>query len=109
MSKLKIKRNTEEEERQINKGIAADPDTMELTEEMIPFLRPAVRGKQKAPTKIRTSIRYSPEVIEIYKGLGKGWQTRMDQDLKELIARKYKLVERDGQLVTIERLSRNSK
>ena len=107
MQKNKIIRPTPEEDRQINEGIAADPDTLELTEEIAKQLRPATRGKQKAPTKVPATVRYSPEVIETYKGLGKGWQTRMDCDLKELIARKYRRVEQNGQLVTVERKSKN--
>lgn len=100
MKKLKLRRNTPEEERRINEGIAADPDNPEWTEEDFRRARPAFRGPQKTPTKIPTTVRYSPEVIETYKGLGKGWQTRMNQDLRELIARKYKRVERDGELIT---------
>ncbi len=109
MQKHRIQAHSEEEDRRINEGIAADPDTMELDEDFFRRAKPHVRGKQKAPTKISTTVRYSPEVIETYKGLGKGWQTRMDQDLQELVARKYKRIERDGELVTVERRPRPAK
>ncbi len=45
------------------------------------------RGKQKAPTKIRTTIRLSPEVVDYFKehSENKGWQTMVDQALKQYI------------------------
>ena len=42
-----------------------------------------VRGAQKAPVKVATTIRLSPEVMEAFKATGKGWQTRIDVALKE--------------------------
>jgi uncharacterized protein (DUF4415 family) len=42
-----------------------------------------VRGSQKAPKKIRISMRLSPEVFEYFKSGGRGWQTRLDEALKE--------------------------
>ena len=41
------------------------------------------RGKQKAPTKVAVTLRYSPEVIDAFRATGKGWQTRMDEALKD--------------------------
>jgi len=41
-----------------------------------------VRGPQKAPTKIATSIRLSPNVIEAFKATGRGWQSRIDEALQ---------------------------
>ena len=43
------------------------------------------RGEQKAPKKIATAIRLSPEVINFFKASGKGWQTRVDEALQEYI------------------------
>lgn len=43
------------------------------------------RGAQKEPTKIATAIRLSPEVIAFFKAGGKGWQTRVDEALREYI------------------------
>ncbi|MDA8093397.1 MAG: BrnA antitoxin family protein [Betaproteobacteria bacterium] len=42
-----------------------------------------MRGPQKAPTKERITIRLSREVVEGFRATGKGWQTRMDDVLKE--------------------------
>jgi uncharacterized protein (DUF4415 family) len=33
--------------------------------------------------KILLSVRYSPEVVEYFRATGKGWQTRMNDALKE--------------------------
>ena len=92
---------TPEEDELINAGIAADPDTWELTEEDFARMRPTSethpeiveayrrsRGKQKAPTKIATSIRLSENVLEAYKQLGPGWQSRIDQDLQDIVAKR---------------------
>ncbi len=48
----------------------------------------ATRGRPKAEvTKVRVGIRLSPEVIEHFKAGGSGWQTRIDQALRDFIAR----------------------
>ena len=41
------------------------------------------RGKQKAPIKVLTTLRLSPEVMEAFKATGNGWQTRIDAALKD--------------------------
>lgn len=43
----------------------------------------APRGLQKTPTKVATTIRLSPEVMEAFKATGAGWQTRIDAALKD--------------------------
>lgn len=42
-----------------------------------------VRGPQKTATKVQTSIRLSPDVIETFRASGAGWQTRIDMILSE--------------------------
>lgn len=44
-----------------------------------------VRGPQKAPTKTAISIRLSEEVITYFKNTGMGWQTRIDEVLKDFV------------------------
>ncbi|MCC6131434.1 MAG: BrnA antitoxin family protein [Acidobacteria bacterium] len=67
---------------------AADPDNPPWTEEM---LGPAVvrrgRGKQKAPVKVKFTIRLDPDVVEFFKAQGAGWQSRINDALR-LAARK---------------------
>ena len=48
------------------------------------FKRPV--GRPTLPsTKISTTIRLSPEVIEAFKASGSGWQTRIDLALQDWI------------------------
>ena len=43
------------------------------------------RGSQKAPRKIATAIRLSPEVVDFFRSGGRGWQTRVDDALREYV------------------------
>lgn len=94
---------SDEEDVLINAGIAADPDTFELDAEWFASARPAhevlppelykglvemrrgrgERGPQKAPTKVATTIRLSPEVSAAFRATGPGWQARIDDALKD--------------------------
>ena len=99
--KAKLKHPTPVQNERINAGIAADPDSRELTKKDFDRMRPAAevhpeiveahrrsRGKQKMPTKIATSIRLSAEVLAAYKQSGPGWQRRIDEDLQAIVARR---------------------
>ncbi len=48
--------------------------------------KPGQRGAQAAPTKQLVSVRYSAEVLEFFRSGGEGWQTRMDDALKQWVA-----------------------
>jgi uncharacterized protein (DUF4415 family) len=41
------------------------------------------RGPQKAPTKLRTTIRLSRDVLDRFRATGPGWQTKVDAALRE--------------------------
>ncbi len=43
------------------------------------------RGANKRPTKEQVSVRYSPEVLAFFRATGPGWQTRMDEALREYV------------------------
>lgn len=73
--------NTPEEEAAIQRGIAADPDTFEVSTEDIKRMRR--RGTQKAPTKESVTVRWSPEVLAAFRASGPGWQARMDLALRD--------------------------
>ncbi|MBF0347879.1 MAG: BrnA antitoxin family protein [Magnetococcales bacterium] len=45
-----------------------------------------VRSRQKKPTKERITIRISREVLDRFRATGNGWQSRMDEVLKEWVA-----------------------
>ncbi|HMN55327.1 MAG TPA: BrnA antitoxin family protein [Sphingopyxis sp.] len=40
------------------------------------------RGKQKAPTKVSTTLRLDRDVLERFKASGPGWQSRMNDALR---------------------------
>lgn len=42
---------------------------------------PRRRGAQKTPTKTLVSLRVSQETLAAYRATGRGWQSRMDEDL----------------------------
>ena len=44
------------------------------------------RGAQISPIKQLVSVRYGPEVLELLRSSGAGWQSRMDEALKEWVA-----------------------
>lgn len=48
--------------------------------------RQGQRGPQQKPTKLAVTVRYNPEVIAYFKATGDGWQTRMNDALREWVA-----------------------
>ena len=56
--------------------------------DVFPELARTFRGPQNTPKKQSISIRLSPEVVTHYKAFGKGWQTKIDDDLKKMAKRK---------------------
>ncbi|WP_151704382.1 BrnA antitoxin family protein [Nitrincola alkalilacustris] len=75
---------TPEEDARINAGIAADPDTHEVSDSEFKRMKPMGRPKAEI-TKERITVRLSPDVLSVFKATGKGWQTRMDRALKEYV------------------------
>ena len=43
------------------------------------------RGPNVRPTKEQVAIRLSPDVLATFRATGRGWQTRMDEALREWI------------------------
>jgi uncharacterized protein (DUF4415 family) len=93
-----LKRNTPEEEAAIQKGIEADPDTWEVTEQDWARMRPArevhpeivaeylrTRGKQKRPTKVLVSLRLERDLVEHLRASGPGWQSRANDMLRKAV------------------------
>lgn len=44
-----------------------------------------LRGAQKAPLKVPTTIRFDADVLAALKASGKGWQTRVNEAMREWI------------------------
>jgi uncharacterized protein (DUF4415 family) len=62
---------------------AADRDNPFWSEEMLgpPVMRRG-RGPQKAPTKVRTTIRLDADVIAFFRSLGPGYQSHINEILR---------------------------
>ena len=82
----------------IRVGAARDPDNPELTAEDFARMRPAAevdpdlveayrrsRGKQKAPTKEKVTLRLDSDVMAHFRQSGKGWQTRLNDTLRKAV------------------------
>lgn len=68
---------------------ALDSDAPILSEAEWAEVRPRLRrgGRPKSLTpKVHQGLRLSPEVLAYFRATGKGWQTRIDEALKEWIA-----------------------
>lgn len=95
---------TAEENAAINAGIAADPNAAELDAEwfasarparqllredvyatLVAMKRPPGRPRIEQP-KVFTGIRLDAEVVASFKASGKGWQTRINNALKDWLS-----------------------
>jgi uncharacterized protein (DUF4415 family) len=96
--KKRLERNTPEEDAAIQRGIGADPDTWELTEDDWARMRPIreahpelaadyrrTRGAQKRPTKVMVSLRLERDVVERLRASGPGWQSRANDMLRKAV------------------------
>lgn len=64
----------------------AKPADQVLPSEILAQFRKS-RGAQRATKKIPVSLRLSPDVVAHFKATGPGWQTRIDETLKRVIAK----------------------
>lgn len=97
-----FRRNTDEEEAAIQRGIALDPDSPELGEDFFANARPARevmppalyaeltasprrRGPGKKPPKEQVTLRLDQDVVEGLRASGQGWQVRANEALRRLV------------------------
>jgi uncharacterized protein (DUF4415 family) len=87
---------SDEEDAELTRAAAADPDNPIVDERLFARMRPAVevapelvrrargqRGPQKSkPVKTLVSLRLDPEVIRHFRRGGPGWQSRINQALR---------------------------
>jgi uncharacterized protein (DUF4415 family) len=88
---------TDDEEAEIQRMIASDPDAPEATDEQIAQAKPFAevfpdlmasikRGRGRPPVEKplqQISIRLDADVVAKFKATGKGWQARMNDALKQ--------------------------
>jgi uncharacterized protein (DUF4415 family) len=78
----------------------ADGEVRELTAEDMALFRPAkevlppallktlgIRGPQKSPLKRPTTIRFDADVLDALRATGPGWQTRVNDAMREWVKR----------------------
>lgn len=79
---------TVEEDKGITAAARNDPDALPLTPKQLKSMVPirTLRGRPKSSNrKLLVSVRYSPEVVAYFKATGEGWQSRMDEALREYV------------------------
>lgn len=83
-----IELDSPEEDAQITAAAMSDPDALPFTDKELETVKPFMRpGRPKAEsTKKRITIRLSPDVVRHFKSEGPGWQTRIDEVLRQSIA-----------------------
>ncbi|MVW72160.1 BrnA antitoxin family protein [Bordetella sp. 15P40C-2] len=80
--KPKVYMPTEAEDQEINRGIAADPDTYVPSDEAFARMKRRGRPRSDAP-KVQLTVRYDRDVVDAFKAEGPGWQSRMNDALRD--------------------------
>jgi len=66
-----------------------DPDNPLWSEEMLgPPVIKRGRGPQKTPTKVMTTVRLDADVIAFFKSQGRGYQTRINDELRKVVKKR---------------------
>lgn len=77
---------TDEEDAAITAAAMSDPDAIPFTDEEWESVKPLVRiGRPPSakPLKVPTTIRFDADVLAALKSSGKGWQTRVNEAMRE--------------------------
>ncbi len=79
----KLYKPSPEEDAKINQAIKADADSFEVSARQFTAAR---RGRPKLETpKTAISIRLDKEIVDHFKATGKGWQSRINEALKQAV------------------------
>jgi uncharacterized protein (DUF4415 family) len=76
---------SDKEDAAIRAGIAADPDTHEVTSKEFKQLRPMGRPRMACP-KAPLTMRIDADVLAALRSSGQGWQTRVNALLRDAVA-----------------------
>lgn len=79
---------TPEEGAVITAAAMSDPDSVPLTDVEWEAAKPLARiGRPPSsrPLKVPTTIRFDPDVLAALKASGKGWQTRVNEAMREWV------------------------
>lgn len=72
---------SDEEDARIRAGIAADPDTHEVSHAEFTLMRRPGRPLGSG-TKTQITLRIDTDIVEKFKATGDGWQTRINEVLR---------------------------
>ena len=78
--------NSMEADARITAAALSDPDAQPVTEEELAMFFPKIGRPKSSYRKLSTTIRFDPDVLLAFKATGPGWQTRMNDALKEWLA-----------------------
>lgn len=79
---------SDEEDAQITAAAMSDPDATPLTDEEWKLAKPKARiGRPPSshPLKVPTTIRFDADVLASLKLMGRGWQTRVNDAMREWV------------------------
>ncbi|MCA8013326.1 BrnA antitoxin family protein [Burkholderia vietnamiensis] len=82
-SKRKLHIPSPEEDAAIQRGIEADADTFVPSDEQFAQMKRRGGRPRLANPKVAVTLRYDVEVIEKFRQSGPGWQTRMNDALRD--------------------------
>lgn len=79
--------NTPEEDARITAAALADPDAQPWTEEQLEAVRPLMRVGRPLGSgkKVHINVRFDREIVDAFKTTGAGWQTRMNDVLRQYV------------------------
>ncbi|MBK1643000.1 hypothetical protein CKO12_14225 [Chromatium okenii] len=89
----KILLNSPQEDAAITAAALSDPDAIPLTDEEWAAVKPLVRcGRplSSKPLKVPTTIRFDADVLTALKATGKGWQTRVNEVMREYVTKQLR-------------------
>lgn len=77
--------STEEEDARITAAALSDPDALPLNTEQLAKLTRRRGRPLSEVTKVATSLRLDLDIVNAFKLSGQGWQTRINEVLREYI------------------------
>lgn len=86
---------TPAEDIEITKAASADPDALPYSDEEWAAAQP-VRGRGRpagSGSKVATSLRLDRDIVDAFRNTGEGWQTRMNDALRDW-AKRHRLLPR---------------
>ncbi len=85
----KFSQPSNEEELAINKGIEKDPDTMVMSDDQFAAATKPRRGRPPGSVaevrKEQVTMRLDPDVLDALRATGPGWQSRVNEILREAV------------------------